>query len=192
MGRYGLILWENGATGSRKVSRYLPDLRDGLKASNIAYIPYRFPYESPMNPYCKNRTSSSPRVALEPVAPFSQSISPSRSTAVPFVPNIMCPTSQTWCCHSRRGFISPHKKQGFCVAIPAGALFFMKNRVLVLPFPQGLYFSQEVQCGRSQTRLFQDRFERNRGLGIHPRIPRIPRIPRMWSTTRSSAPPFHA
>ena len=29
--RYGLILWENDATGSRKVSRYLPDLRDTIK-----------------------------------------------------------------------------------------------------------------------------------------------------------------
>ena len=29
--RYGPILWENGATGSRKVSRYLMGLWDGLK-----------------------------------------------------------------------------------------------------------------------------------------------------------------
>ena len=29
--RYGLILRENGATGSRKVSRYLPDLREAIK-----------------------------------------------------------------------------------------------------------------------------------------------------------------
>ena len=28
VGRHGLILWENDATGVRKVFRYLPDLRD--------------------------------------------------------------------------------------------------------------------------------------------------------------------
>ena len=30
MARHGLILWENEATGSRNVSRYLPDLRDTM------------------------------------------------------------------------------------------------------------------------------------------------------------------
>ena len=30
MGRYGLILWENEATGSRKVSRCLWGLRDAI------------------------------------------------------------------------------------------------------------------------------------------------------------------
>ena len=30
MARHGLILWENGATGSRKVSRYLPGLREAI------------------------------------------------------------------------------------------------------------------------------------------------------------------
>ena len=34
--RHGLILSQNGATGSRKVSRYLPGLRDVLKTSKIA------------------------------------------------------------------------------------------------------------------------------------------------------------
>ena len=29
--RHGLILWENDATGSGKVFRYLPDLRDIIK-----------------------------------------------------------------------------------------------------------------------------------------------------------------
>ena len=29
--RNGLILWENGATGSRKVFKYLPGLRDAIK-----------------------------------------------------------------------------------------------------------------------------------------------------------------
>ena len=33
--RDGLILWENGATGSRKVSRHLPGFRDGLKTSKM-------------------------------------------------------------------------------------------------------------------------------------------------------------
>ena len=28
--RYGLILWENDAMGSRKVSRYLPDLWEAI------------------------------------------------------------------------------------------------------------------------------------------------------------------
>ena len=28
--RHGLILWENGATGSRKVSRYLPGLQEAI------------------------------------------------------------------------------------------------------------------------------------------------------------------
>ncbi len=41
MDRYGLILWENDATGSRKVSRYLPDLREAKKKSkNISRIPF--------------------------------------------------------------------------------------------------------------------------------------------------------
>ena len=31
--RYGLIIWENEATGIRKVFRYLPDLRDTIKKS---------------------------------------------------------------------------------------------------------------------------------------------------------------
>ena len=31
--RYGLILWENDATGSRKVSRYLLDLWEAIKIS---------------------------------------------------------------------------------------------------------------------------------------------------------------
>ena len=30
MARHGLILWENEATGSRKVSKYLPGLRDAV------------------------------------------------------------------------------------------------------------------------------------------------------------------
>ena len=30
MDRHGLILWENEATGSRKVFRYLLDLRDAI------------------------------------------------------------------------------------------------------------------------------------------------------------------
>ncbi len=30
MARHGLILWENEATGSRKVSKYLPCLRDAI------------------------------------------------------------------------------------------------------------------------------------------------------------------
>ena len=33
MARNGLILWENDATGSRKVSRYLPDPREAIKRS---------------------------------------------------------------------------------------------------------------------------------------------------------------
>ena len=36
MARYGLILWENGATGSGKVSKYLPGLRDANKNSKMA------------------------------------------------------------------------------------------------------------------------------------------------------------
>ena len=32
--RHGLILSEDGAAGSREVSRYLPGLRDVLKTSN--------------------------------------------------------------------------------------------------------------------------------------------------------------
>ena len=36
MARNGLILWENDATGSRKVSRYLPDLWEAIKKSKIA------------------------------------------------------------------------------------------------------------------------------------------------------------
>ena len=35
MARHGLILSHNEATGSRKVSRYLPDLRDAIKISNM-------------------------------------------------------------------------------------------------------------------------------------------------------------
>ena len=34
--RRGLILWVNGAAGSRKVSRYLPTPRDALKTSKTA------------------------------------------------------------------------------------------------------------------------------------------------------------
>ena len=30
MARHGLILWQNEATGSRKVFRYLPGLRDAV------------------------------------------------------------------------------------------------------------------------------------------------------------------
>ncbi len=33
--RYGLILWENDATGSRKVSRYLPGLCDTILNSEM-------------------------------------------------------------------------------------------------------------------------------------------------------------
>ena len=33
MARHGLILWENGATASRKVSRYLPGLREAINNS---------------------------------------------------------------------------------------------------------------------------------------------------------------
>ena len=33
MARHGLILSQDGATGSRKVSRYLPGLRDAIKTS---------------------------------------------------------------------------------------------------------------------------------------------------------------
>ena len=36
MGRYGLIFNQDGATGSRKVSRYLPDLQDTMKNSKLA------------------------------------------------------------------------------------------------------------------------------------------------------------
>ena len=36
MARHGLILSQDGATHSRKVSRYLPGLRDALKTSKIA------------------------------------------------------------------------------------------------------------------------------------------------------------
>ena len=36
VGRYGLILWENDATGSRKVSRYLPGLQEAIKTSKIS------------------------------------------------------------------------------------------------------------------------------------------------------------
>ena len=35
MARHGLILSQNEATGSRKVSRYLPDLRDAIKISKM-------------------------------------------------------------------------------------------------------------------------------------------------------------
>ena len=35
MARHGLILSHNEATGSRKVSRYLPDLRDAIKISKM-------------------------------------------------------------------------------------------------------------------------------------------------------------
>ena len=35
MARHGLILNHNEATGSRKVSRYLPGLRDAIKKSKI-------------------------------------------------------------------------------------------------------------------------------------------------------------
>ena len=39
MDRNGLILWENEATGSRKVFRYLPGLRDTIKISkNVAKV----------------------------------------------------------------------------------------------------------------------------------------------------------
>ena len=40
--------------------------------------------------------------------------------------------------------------------------------------------------GPGFTRLFEDRFERNQGLEIHPWIRTV------WSTTRGSAPPFPA
>ena len=36
MDRHGLILGENDATGSRKVFKYLPGLRDTMKNSKIA------------------------------------------------------------------------------------------------------------------------------------------------------------
>ena len=35
MARNGLILWENEATGSRKVFKYLPGLRDTIKKSKM-------------------------------------------------------------------------------------------------------------------------------------------------------------
>ena len=35
MDRHGLILWENDATGSRKVSKYLLDLRDATFLSKM-------------------------------------------------------------------------------------------------------------------------------------------------------------
>ena len=42
MARHGLIFGEDGATGSRKVSRYLRDLRDTIKTSKIP-IPPKIP-----------------------------------------------------------------------------------------------------------------------------------------------------
>jgi len=37
--RYGLILWENDATGSRKVFKYLPGLREAItKPKNTKHI----------------------------------------------------------------------------------------------------------------------------------------------------------
>ena len=54
--RYGLILWENEATGSRTVFKYLPGLRDTIKNQKIhktskmtenqtmTYFPYMFVY----------------------------------------------------------------------------------------------------------------------------------------------------
>ena len=53
VGRHGLILSHNGATGSRKVSRYLPDLQDTIKKlknakksknPKIQFLPYIFIY----------------------------------------------------------------------------------------------------------------------------------------------------
>ena len=35
MARHGLILWQNEATGSRKVSRYLPGLWDAILNSKM-------------------------------------------------------------------------------------------------------------------------------------------------------------
>ncbi len=35
MDRHGLILWENEAAGSRKVSKYLPGLRDAIFGPTI-------------------------------------------------------------------------------------------------------------------------------------------------------------
>ena len=43
--RLGLILWENEATGSRKVLKYLPDLRDRTQISKIVKMT-----EKPKNP----------------------------------------------------------------------------------------------------------------------------------------------
>ena len=37
--RHGLILWENDATGVRKVFRYLPGLRDHRKKMKIHFPP---------------------------------------------------------------------------------------------------------------------------------------------------------
>ena len=49
MARHGLILWENEATGSRKVFRYLPDLRDAIL--NLKMTAKVQTYQSPVN-YC--------------------------------------------------------------------------------------------------------------------------------------------
>ena len=51
VGRHGLILWENDATGVRKVFRYLPDLRDLVKKIRIMFVSKKsensiFPYVS--------------------------------------------------------------------------------------------------------------------------------------------------
>ena len=50
MARNGPKLWENEATGSRKVSRYLPDPRDTIKKQKIPLSPIISPY-TPYIPY---------------------------------------------------------------------------------------------------------------------------------------------
>ena len=87
---------------------------------------------------------------LECRASFWQSMSPIRATSTQFSPNIIkfCKTWTPhilkligiWCCHSRRGFISLLKSRVLVLPFPQGLYFPPKSRESVLPFPQGLYF----------------------------------------------------
>ena len=59
--RHGLILWENEATGSRKVSKYLPGIWDAIflikmsaeipKSENPRFFPYILPINRPSGRY---------------------------------------------------------------------------------------------------------------------------------------------
>ena len=108
---YNIILWENEATGSRKVFKYLPGLRDSIKKTKCnpkvsqtqntifyrIFLYILFGVDAGIILFCwtsaanfdlkmvSQRPGRYLKTFLDPVASFSQSMSPYRSTTTPFI-----------------------------------------------------------------------------------------------------------